>query len=356
MKLTTDQKKLIHIERACGDLRRGMAVYVETGSGDGVFVASPDSHAIHNNPNICSQKLIVSRTRASYLFPKENITAPMAINIAHLSEDEIAQICSVSPASIAEKITDFAPACPVGQSALKLAKIAELLPAIITYEDSSCKEELKNNEFLSVSQQEIESYATTSSYSLVEATRTKLNLKAAEEAEIVAYRPEIGAPEHYAIIVGKPGKEPLVRVHSSCYTGDLLASLSCDCRDQLQTAIEVMGKGEGGIILYLMQEGRGIGLVNKLRAYELKHNGMDTVEANLALGFDDDERLFLPAAEILRKLGISTIRLLTNNPLKATALTEHGIKVSSCVPHIMETNQYNEDYMQTKIDKMGHRI
>lgn len=360
MKLNKTEKKILHIERACGDLRRGMAVFIREENGGGVFAVSPDSANWNLEPGYLeTAKLIISRTRALYLFPGQDITSPVAINAAGLSADEILAFCASSPPLPGLSVA-YSPASELEQSALKLAKISELLPAVIVYNTPHPNPlpggEGISGDCLSVSVGSIKSYMENATYSLHEACRTKLTLKGAKDAQIVAYRPNIGAPEHYAIIIGQPEGEPLVRVHSSCYTGDLLASLTCDCRDQLQSAIEIMGKGEGGIILYLMQEGRGIGLVNKLRAYDFKEKGMDTVEANRALGFDDDERLFLPAAEILRKLGINTVRLLTNNPIKATGLEQHGIKVASCVPHIMETNPYNEDYMQTKADKMGHRL
>ena len=354
MKLQQNEKQLIQVERACGDLRRGMPVIITSENGNNLFAFSPDSllyiSSIVGNVNILDKKLIISKARANYLFPGHEFTSAVSISANNLSADEINSICSKSPFVPKVTANDLAKASETEQSALKLAKISELIPAIITFEFTGTN----SGDWISVTAQAIDSYLDNSHYSMVEACHAPLTLANAENAKIIAYRPNIGGAEHYAIIIGKPGSEPLVRVHSSCYTGDLLASLTCDCRDQLQSAIELMGKGDGGIILYLMQEGRGIGLVNKLRAYELKDKGKDTVKANHALGFDDDERLFLPAAEILRKLGISSVRLLTNNPLKAAGLEEHGIKVISCVPHIMASNLHNQDYMQVKVDKMGH--
>jgi GTP cyclohydrolase II len=356
MKFTRTEREIIEIERACGDLRRGVPVVIIGENKHAIFAISPDNISlikkIPENIQVDNKHLIISRTRAAYLFPGEKITEEIAIKIDNLSKDEIISLCSNVPYAVKLDFNNCATATEIEKSALKLAKTAELIPAIVTFAATgfSC------NDFIAVTTDSIFSYMDNTHYSMAEACRTPLTLANAPEAEIIAYRPSVAGSEHYAIIIGKPGPEPLVRVHSSCYTGDLLASLDCDCRDQLQSAIELMSKANGGIILYLMQEGRGIGLVNKLRTYSLQDKGMDTVDANLALGFDDDERLFLPAAEILKKLGLKSISLLTNNPKKATGLAEHGIKVLACVPHIMKSNQHNKAYLQTKVERMGHTI
>lgn len=352
MGLNNIAKQLIKVERACGDLRRGMAVLITPEKGKSILAASPDnissiSKLLGKGTSI---KLVISASRASYLFPDFKITTPMSITYDDLNLEEISSICSSSPCAINLKFENFSVATLLQQSALKLAKLAELIPSIITFAPNNTA----TGDYTVISASAIDSYMENAHYSMVEACRTPLTLMHAPDAQIIAYRPSVGGSEHYAIIIGKPGDAPLVRIHSSCYTGDLLASLDCDCRDQLQSAIELMGKNQGGIILYLMQEGRGIGLVNKLRAYDLKNKGMDTVEANQALGFDDDERLFLPAAEILKKLHIASVRLLTNNPRKAAGLEEHGIKVIECVPHVMESNVHNKAYLQTKVDRLGH--
>ena len=143
-------------------------------------------------------------------------------------------------------------------------------------------------------------------------------------------------------------------MHSECFTGDLLGSLRCDCGDQLRGAIEAIAKEGGGALLYLAQEGRGIGLVNKLRAYALQDQGFDTVDANEQLGFDNDERIYLPAVRMLRALGYSRVRLLTNNPAKVAALARHGIDVTERVPHVFPSNEHNQSYLQTKAKRSGH--
>lgn len=164
--------------------------------------------------------------------------------------------------------------------------------------------------------------------------------------------------EHAAFVHGDVcGAEDVpVRVHSECLTGDAIGSLRCDCRDQLETALQEIGKMERGILLYLRQEGRGIGLVNKIRAYGLQDHGLDTVEANVALGFRDDEREYSTAAHMLESLKVSSIRLLTNNPRKIEDLTKNGTIVNGRIPLIIPPNPYNHFYLETKALKSGHLI
>mgnify|MGYP003689123613 FL=1 len=146
----------------------------------------------------------------------------------------------------------------------------------------------------------------------------------------------------------------MVRVHSQCITGDILESLKCDCGQQLKQSIKMMSQANEGILIYLAQEGRDIGLLNKLRAYTLQEKGMDTVEANMALGFDDDERLYYPAKQILKKLNIDTLKLITNNPRKVENLSSLGINVTERVSIKIEPNKHNKKYLKTKLEKSGH--
>jgi GTP cyclohydrolase II len=175
---------------------------------------------------------------------------------------------------------------------------------------------------------------------------------------VVAFWNNRDEKEHVAIIKGDVlgAKNVPVRLHSECLTGDVFGSLRCDCRDQLEAALKMIGSMDKGIILYLRQEGRGIGLINKIRAYSLQDQGLDTVEANLALGFRDDERDYAVAAHMLKSLKVESVKLITNNPKKIQQLTEHGIKVSKRVPHIMQPNKHNLFYLKTKASKSGHML
>jgi GTP cyclohydrolase II len=175
---------------------------------------------------------------------------------------------------------------------------------------------------------------------------------------IVAFWNNRDGKEHVAIIKGDVlnGEDVPVRLHSECLTGDAIGSLRCDCRDQLESALKLIGQMEKGMVLYMRQEGRGIGLINKIRAYSLQDEGLDTVEANLALGFRDDERDYAIAAHMLNSLKVGSIQLITNNPKKIQQLVDYGIKVSGHVPHVMQPNQYNRFYLETKAAKSGHWI
>ena len=175
---------------------------------------------------------------------------------------------------------------------------------------------------------------------------------------IVAFENNQDGKEHVAITKGDViGAQDIpIRVHSECLTGDALGSLRCDCRDQLEASLKAIGGMEKGMVLYMRQEGRGIGLINKIRAYSLQDTGLDTVEANLALGFKDDERDYSIAAHMLTSLKISSIQLMTNNPKKVNQLVGLEIKVTKRLPHIMDTNEYNMAYLETKAKKSGHLL
>jgi GTP cyclohydrolase II len=175
---------------------------------------------------------------------------------------------------------------------------------------------------------------------------------------IVAFWNNRDGKDHIAMVHGDVmGAEDLpTRLHSECLTGDVMGSLRCDCRDQLEAALETLGAMERGVLLYMRQEGRGIGLANKVRAYALQDRGLDTVEANLALGFRDDERDYAIAAHMLASLNVGSVRLMTNNPSKIQQLQQLGIKVSGRIPHVMPPNEHNRFYLQTKAARSGHYL
>jgi GTP cyclohydrolase II len=234
-------------------------------------------------------------------------------------------------------------------AAVKLTKLAGLLPAAIVRRAGTGRE-------VAVAVRDVLSYEKNAAASLKLVTRARVPLDGAEQTELVAFRADDGAPENFAILIGRPPTPGpvLTRLHSECFTGDLLGSLKCDCGQQLRGAVETISKAGGGVLLYLAQEGRGIGLINKLRAYKLQDQGFDTVEANERLGFEADERLYAIAAKMLALLGYKSVRLLTNNPDKVAGLRAAGVAVAERVRHAFPANLHNRAYLQTKAEKAGH--
>jgi len=176
--------------------------------------------------------------------------------------------------------------------------------------------------------------------------------------KIVTFWNNRDAKDHLAVVHGAVmgASELPTRLHSECLTGDVLGSLRCDCRDQLESALKILGEKERGLLLYLRQEGRGIGLVNKIKAYALQDKGLDTVDANLALGFRDDEREYSIAAHMLKSLNVESVQLMTNNPRKIRDLEAQGIKVAGRIPHVIPPNPHNRFYLETKANRSGHFI
>ncbi|SIS50002.1 GTP cyclohydrolase II [Paracoccus saliphilus] len=237
------------------------------------------------------------------------------------------------------------------QAALALAKSAQLLPAMLMV-----PAEAQPGLTVLAAGPLLAQLAGEAAMAPVASAR--LPLLAAERSRLHIFRPDDGSTEHYAIEIGDPPRDApvLTRLHSACFTGDVLGSLKCDCGPQLQSALTAMGQAGAGVLLYLNQEGRGIGLANKMRAYDLQNQGFDTVEANHRLGFEDDERDFRIGAALLRRLGFDTVRLMTNNPRKVEMLEGQGISVAERVALITPRNRFNTGYLDTKARKSGHLL
>ena len=243
----------------------------------------------------------------------------------------------------------------------RLLKLAHLIPAALAtpVERPFPAEQLvAHADLLSVSAGDIARQDDAEAATLRPVAEARVPLSDSERTRIVAFRPTDGGREHLAIILGDPAPaEPaLIRIHSECFTGDLLGSLRCDCGDQLRGAIGEISRHGSGVLLYLAQEGRGIGLVNKLRAYRLQDAAFDTVDANEMLGYEADERVYRPAAAMLRQLGYTQVRLMTNNPEKVAQLEACGVAVVERVPHVFPANGHNEFYLRTKKERSGHLI
>jgi GTP cyclohydrolase II len=248
-----------------------------------------------------------------------------------------------------------------GAAAIGLTKLAKLLPAalgvLLAPSSQGCREAMAAD-LTQVDAAAIAGYAELAAATLQPVAEARLPIAAAENARIVGFRPAGGGIEQLAIVIGTPAENQpaLCRIHSECFTGDLLGSLRCDCGSQLQEALRLIGEAGHGVLLYLADEGRGIGLINKLRAYQLQDDGHDTLDANRQLGFEADERSFQHATVMLRHLRIQRVRLLTNNPAKVDRLTEGGIEVTERVPHAMAANRHNQAYLETKAKRAGHHI
>lgn len=241
--------------------------------------------------------------------------------------------------------------------AVTLTKTARLLPAVIVAPVADAKA-FASRHALTLIDPVAAAPRLGASVVFDSVVSARVPLRAAQNARLHVFRPEDGSEEHYAIEIGRPdrAKPVLARLHSACFTGDLLGSLKCDCGPQLNAALGAMGAEGEGVLLYLNQEGRGIGLANKMRAYALQDQGFDTVEANHRLGFEDDERDFRIGAELLRSLGFDTVRLMTNNPAKIAMMEKQGITVTERVPLKVGENPHNTAYLATKARKSGHLL
>jgi GTP cyclohydrolase II len=307
--------------------------------------------------------VVVTRRRAVALglAPRSALSGAVRITVApHLSAAVIRNLANPA-ASLGAEPPGLGPqpasAEPGALAAVALAKLADLLPAALVLWLVPAEAALarRRADFAVVDMTAVlDRRAATAGLERV--AEARVPLAGAEDARLIAFRPGDGGTEHLAILIGNPDpkSDVLVRLHSECFTGDVLASLRCDCGEQLQGAIATIAAAGGGVLLYLAQEGRGIGLVNKLRAYQLQDAGFDTIDANEQLGFDADERVYLPAVEMLRQLGFGTVRLLTNNPDKVAALQRYGITVVERVPHVFPANGHNERYLNTKATRSGH--
>jgi GTP cyclohydrolase II len=239
------------------------------------------------------------------------------------------------------------------RAGLALAKSAHLLPAVVVVAATAW-----DTSQLTVLPLEQAAEALQQNSPLHPVIAARLPMAAAGAGRVHIFRPEDGGIEHYAVEVGRPdrAKPVLARLHSACFTGDVLGSLKCDCGPQLHAALSQMGAEGAGVLLYLNQEGRGIGLANKMRAYSLQDQGFDTVEANHRLGFEDDERDFRLGASILQKLGFSAVRLLTNNPAKIRMMQAMGVEVTERVALKVGKTDQNAAYLATKAAKSGHLL
>ena len=368
------------VHRVASELRRGSPVLIRGPEGL-LVVAAAETVSARGLREIADAArgpvvLLLAPVRAAAVLqrpvPQALATAPVgappemgvvALKLPPSLLDPIALRSLADPT--AERLLPAEPertATPVqALPAIALAKLARLLPALVAA--PAAEGAAARLDLLAVQAADILAYPTTAATSLTRVAEARVPLQDAPEARIVAFRAADGGIEHLAILVGAPeaalaaGTVPLARIHSECFTGDLLGSLRCDCGPQLRGAIARMAADPaGGVLVYLAQEGRGIGLVNKLRAYALQDQGLDTLDANRALGYGADERNFWVAAEMLRAVGIGRVRLLTNNPDKLAGLAACGIGVEGREAHQFDPNGVNDAYLETKARRFGHLL
>ncbi len=360
------------VHRALSDLRRGVPVLLDTlmasesagrplGARLAVLAAEGASaaglaefEALTAGP----ATLLLAPVRAATVLrrpmPEQGLVALQASpallrpHVLHGFADPTAEQFVGSPPSTVA-------AMPGSAAAMLLVKLARLLPACLVAPSDAIEPGL-----VRLGEAEVLGYQNRAAGTLRRVADAAVPLEGVPDARVVAFRAADSAIEHLAVIIGRPellpadAPAPLVRLHSECFTGDLLGSLRCDCGPQLRQAVARMAAEGSGALLYLAQEGRGIGLVNKLRAYTLQDAGLDTVDANRALGWGDDERSFLVAAAMLDELGIHRVRLLTDNPDKLAALQACGVSVEGRVSAAITANGINDAYLATKTARLGH--
>ena len=339
------------IARAVAALRAGRAVTidrasvvaVETASSELLDLLDPAGRALLLLSGARAAALSLGNdrdaadpTRPVAVAPPKWLDAAAALALADPGQDLArAPIGPLQPVPLADEA--------LARAALTLARTAGLLPALWLLDAPAEGAAVVSVAGIADADQPVALVA-----------RARLPLEGLPDTQIVAFRSPAGE-EHVALVVGAfGGAPPLVRLHSECLTGDVFGSLKCDCGPQLQAALRLIGVAGGGVLLYLRQEGRGIGLANKLRAYALQDRGLDTVEANQRLGFADDERDYVDAAAMLRALGVDRVRLLTNNPAKVAGLAAAGIDIVERVAHHMPASPHNADYLAVKRGKSGH--
>ncbi len=356
----------IAVERAAGELRAGRLVAVTRNDGlvliGAAEVATPHmlDDLARRSQTVPALALTAHRAAVLHINPSGHDIELLTI-ASHFSADVLRSIADASkdlndPMKGPFRKAAFAQE-PSHHAAIRLLKIARLLPAGLVTAVLKLPTNAASG-LLTVAADDIMAYDTTIALGLQQVAAARVPLGGADNTRIIAFRPQDGGIEHLAIVIGDPSPDQpvLIRLHSECFTGDLLGSLKCDCGDQLRGAIAEISRVGAGILLYLAQEGRGIGLINKLKAYSLQDQGFDTVDANERLGFDADERVFLPAAEMLKRLGHTTVRLMTNNPEKVAGLEACGITVTDRVPHAFPSNSHNEYYLLTKKKRSGHYL
>lgn len=357
------------VMRVRGDLRLGVPVVLTDGS-DAALVVAVEVLTEERFAAIMSfgsmPEVAFTRHRASVL-GLENLPVAKVLSMRVPINIDLAELCALADPKLsgmrnAVALATETQSCtlagrPVHRAAIALAKAAQLLPSALIMPIRDGAAEALHHDLCVIDASDVLSdfNAARPQYHVSSAA---VPMAAHAAGRVHVFRSNDGGVEHFAIEIGKPDslRPVLVRLHSSCFTGDVMGSLKCDCGPQLHAACATIAEEGAGVLLYLNQEGRGIGMANKMRAYALQDAGYDTVEANHCLGFDDDERDFRIGSALLLQLGINSVRLLTNNPVKVEILQAHGIEVVGRVPLEVGKTDQNAHYLATKALKSGHLL
>ena len=345
----------LSVERCIGEIRSGRPVIVAASGARAIVMTaeSLDPRSVGEIEEFAAGRalLLLSAPRLRRLGLDRNEAGAVA-----LPEIDLARISTLVFDIEAHVDAPVAPLGDLGQAAMELIRLALVLPAILLIEIEPG--ESAGAALFSADARDILSYRDAQTQSLHVVSRAPVPLEGAPETEFVVFRGGEGLRDQVAVIVGHPDLEKpvTVRLHSACLTGDLFGSLKCDCGDQLRLTTRYMAEHDGGVLLYLDQEGRGNGLANKIRAYHLQAQGFDTYDADEVLGFDHDQRHYDFAAAMLKQLGITRVRLMTNNPAKIAALGAAGLEVVSAQRILGRKTDHNVRYLATKRDRSGHMI
>ena len=360
------------LDRAIFEFRRGRPLFLSESSGAAVVCAldAVDDDKLHSLSDIVGtqDRLVLTAERAKLLaLPVEGANA---ISVAFSGQGSVDQWMTLAAEpvngiqqEILPRITGIKTARPAEQAALALSKSSKLLPSVVSFSAPDRIPErllgsLDRGDILSFDAAQVLRQSGQEAVVLTRVSEADIPLEQSRDSRFVVYRANDGFSEHVAILIGDWKQHDVVpvRLHSACLTGDLFGSLRCDCGEQLRKAVGRIAEQGGGILLYLAQEGRGIGLANKLRAYSLQDTGLDTVDADQVLGFAADERQYEVAAQMLRDLGVGEIDILTNNPEKISAMIENGIKVKGRTEIQGQMNKHNERYLTAKANRAGHLL
>lgn len=354
----------LRCDRALADLRKGRWVLIEGPQG-AILVAAVDVDGLAPPVDGARAIAITSEKAADLGFATPGCQGPLVLTPP--SNGTVApRLLAAAEALVAggrrgiAEDWDRAEAGPEVAAALELLRRNRRMPAVLVrpVDHPSTADAVDRGGLLSLDVRDVARLAQARARAIRRAGDARVPLLDSVDARFVVYRETVDDVEHVAIVLGQPDPEGevLVRMHSACLTGDLFGSLRCDCGEQLRAAVAAIAEVGGGVLLYLAQEGRGIGLANKMRAYSLQDTGLDTLDADRCLGFGDDERQWEVAAAVLRDLGLKRVRLMTNNPDKIAALERHGVAVAERQALQARIHEHNERYMRAKAERAGHLL